>query len=247
MPFEALARKGIQFRRGGVVLVAAGPGTGKSAFMLTYALRAGVPTMYFSADSDASVQQSRALSVLNGWPLSDSLKVVLDDDVQRMSALAGSPVRFETSASPSLNDIELSMASYNEVYGAYPWLAIVDNVTNVRTESSVEDDPFSGLESLMDYLSTMARNTGCCVVGLHHVLGPYNDSAKPIPLSGVKGQITRVPAMVLTLHKLPALFAGGPDTLCVSAVKNRGGKPDPTGQDFAQLMFQGETLTIKDL
>jgi hypothetical protein len=153
------------------------------------------------------------------------------------------PIRFNYKASPSLDVIEETLEAYTALYEDYPALIIVDNVTNVRTDSS-DEDPFSGLEALMDYLHEMARETGSCVVGLHHVTGPHNDGDKPIPLSGIKGQIGRVPEMILTLHRVANEF--GPDSLNVSTVKNRGGKSDPSGQDFAQLEFVGETMKISD-
>jgi hypothetical protein len=79
---------------------------------------------------------------------------------------------------------------------------------------------------------------------LHHVTGGYNDADRPIPLSGVKGQIARVPEMVLTLHKQTDVC--GPDLLCVSTVKNRGGKADPSGSEYVSLTFNGDTMQIKD-
>jgi len=154
------------------------------------------------------------------------------------------PIRFNYSASPTLDQIETSMRSYEEVYGDFPALVVIDNVTNVRTGGDNDEDPFSGLESLMDYLHDMARSTAACVVGLHHVTGPFNDADKPIPLSGVKGQIARVPEMVLTLHKESDDF--GPTLLNISTVKNRGGKADPSGNDFVCLEFSGDTMQIKD-
>ena len=60
--WENLTESGTQFRRGQLALIAAGPGTGKSAFVLNYALRSGVSCMYFSADSDAFVQLARSLA-----------------------------------------------------------------------------------------------------------------------------------------------------------------------------------------
>src|SRR5690606_37730929 len=124
-------------------------------------------------------------------------------------------------------------------YEEFPSAIVVDNVTNVRAGGDNDEDPFSGLESLMDYLHQMARETNAAVFGLHHVTGAYNDAAKPIPLSGVKGQITRVPEMVLTMFR--------PDNLCVSGVKNRGGKADPSGEDFAELSCEGGSIGIEDL
>jgi hypothetical protein len=218
---------------------------GKSAFILNYALKAKVPTLYLSADSDAFTQLSRSLAIVTGETLDKTAKMVRDGDLGSAEAdFAEIPIRFNYSASPSLAQIESSMRSYEEVYGDYPALVIVDNVTNVRTGGDHDDDPFSGLEALMDELHVMARFTGACVIGLHHVTGGYNDADRPIPLSGVKGQIARVPEMVLTLHKVAESF--GPDSLRVSTVKNRGGKADPSGQDFVALDFSGDTMTIKE-
>lgn len=202
--------------------------------------------MYFSADSDAFTQLTRSISIITGAHLEDSATSVLDGKLgDAEEFLAGIPIRFNYSASPTIDDIETSMKAYEEVYGDFPSLVVVDNITNVIGGGSDADDPFSGLESLMDYLATMARDTEACVVGLHHVTGPYNDGDKPIPLSGVKGQIARVPSMVLTLHKHSGA-EWDDDTLCVSTVKNRGGKSDPSGNDFAQLRFDGERMQIED-
>jgi hypothetical protein len=67
--WDALDEKGTRFLRGQLCLICAGPGTGKSAFVLTYAPLAKVPTLYFSADSDAFTQLSRSLSILTGWSI----------------------------------------------------------------------------------------------------------------------------------------------------------------------------------
>ncbi|ASZ75233.1 DnaB-like dsDNA helicase [Mycobacterium phage MissWhite] len=224
----------------------AGPGTGKSAFVLAYALKSRVPTLYFSADSDAFTQLSRSVSILSGWSLERSTRAVRDMDIpdEVANELDPIPIRFNYKASPSLDEIENALAAYDALYEDFPALIVVDNVTNVRTDSSDGDDPFAGLESLMDYLHEMARETGSCVIGLHHVTGPHNDGDKPIPLSGIKGQIGRVPEMIMTLHRVSDGF--GPDMLNVSTVKNRGGKSDPSGQDFASLEFIGDTMQISD-
>ncbi|AYB70816.1 DnaB-like dsDNA helicase [Mycobacterium phage Wizard007] len=243
--FEALEMKGTRFLRGQLGLVCAGPGTGKSAFVLTYALKARVPTLYFSADSDAFTQLSRMVSIQTAWSMEKSARAVRNSDLAEVAAeFEDIPIRFNYNASPSLDQIEDSMKAYCQGYGDYPDLVVVDNITNVRSGGGEDDDPFSGLESMMDYLHTMARNTGACVVGLHHVTGSYNDADKPIPLSGVKGQITRVPELVLTLHRVSEEF--GPEALRVSTVKNRAGRMDPSGLDFVELEFIGDTMQIRD-
>lgn len=228
------------------MLVCAGPGTGKSALVLAYAVKARVPTLYFSADSDSFTQLSRMLSIELGWTLEKSASVVREGVIgdEAEAILGDIPIRFIYNASPSLDQIEDSMLAYEQGYGDYPLLVVVDNITNVRSGGDNDGDPFAGLESLMDYLHTMARNTSACVIGLHHVTGTYNDADKPIPLSGVKGQITRVPELILTMHRVVETF--GVDSLRVSTVKNRGGKSDPSGQDFVCLDFVGDTMQIRD-
>lgn len=242
--FQSLHAEGIIFRRGQLCLISAGAGTGKSGLVLTYALLAKVATLYFSADSDAFTQLSRSLSILTGAPLEKTVDVVRSGDLgSAEDVFQDIPIRFVYDASPSLDRIETSMAAYEEVYGDYPALVVIDNITNVRSGSG-EDDPFSGLEALMDYLHVMARNTAACVIGLHHVTGPNNDGDKPIPLSGVKGQIGRVPELILTAYKTTETY--GSTSLHVSPVKNRGGKSDPSGLTHASLEFVGEKMWIRD-
>ena len=243
--WESLANKGTQFLRGQLVLVCAAPGVGKSAFVLTYALKSRVPTLYFSADSDSYTQLSRSVSILTGWPMEKSIGLVRAEDLNGATAVLDSiPIRFDYTASPDLDRLKILMESYEEVYGDFPGLVVVDNVTNVRAGGANDEDPFAGLEVTMEYLHDMARNTGACVVGLHHVTGKYNDADQPIPLSGIKGQIGRVPEMILTLFRSSSQF--GPDSLNVSTVKNRGPGQDPSGQDYVSLSYDGGTMHIKD-
>ncbi|SUE29578.1 Uncharacterised protein [Nocardia farcinica] len=216
--------------------------------MLTYALRSKVPTLYFSADSDAFTQTSRAVSILMDWDIDEATEAVLSNDLgDAEDALDQIPLRLHYGASPTLADIEEHVEAYFEVYDVFPTLIVIDNVTNVRLDESSDEDASGsgGLESLMQYLADMARQTQACVIGLHHVKGDYNDNDKPIPLSGVKGQITGVPSVVLTLHRQSSEF--GPDKLMVSTVKNRGGIADSSGLSPAELQFIGSRMQIRDI
>lgn len=240
--WESLEHRGTSFRRGQLALVCAAPGIGKSAFALTLELKSGVTSMYFSADSDAFTQAVRAISIQTGKPLSESVEVV--NNGEAAPELSNDLVRHDYSPAPTLKHIKTQLEAFEEVYGHFPSLVIIDNITNVRASADDVEDPFEGLESLMDWLHGVARLTSACVVGLHHVTGEYNDGDRSIPLSGVKGQIARVPEMVLTLHKASAGF--GPDELRVSTVKNRGGKADPTGVSYTSLEFHQDSMQIKD-
>ncbi|WP_367137969.1 AAA family ATPase [Saccharothrix sp. HUAS TT1] len=237
--WEALERMGVRFLRGQLVLIAAGPGCGKSGLALTLSLKSRLPSLLFSADSDAFTQLQRSISIETGVPLSTAADIARAPELpgEVRAALGNIPLRIDYDASPSTDDIEEIVEAYWELYGEYPTIITVDNITNVRTEDAEGSE---ALEILMDYLHGMARATGACVIGLHHVTGEFNNSDKPIPLSGVKGQIGRVPEMILTLHKPRE------GVLCVSPVKHRGGKADPSGQTYAELRFEGDHMAITD-
>lgn len=246
--WDSIEQGGTQFLRGQLVLVCAAPGIGKSGFILTYALRAKVPTLYFSADSDAFTQATRAISILTGKTMELSKTEVRTGrlDADSVNALdQAAMIQFEYHASPSLKQIKDSLDAFHQKWGSPPSLIVIDNITDVFSGiDNNADDPFSGLEGLMGSLHELARESGSCVIGLHHVTGDYNNGNIPIPLRGIKGQIGRVPEMVLTLHRIGNEF--GPDEFNVSTVKNRAGKSDTSGLTFVSMDFTGDTMQIVD-
>lgn len=241
--WESLAARDTKFLRGQLALVAAGPGTGKSAFVLNYALKSRVSCLYFSADSDAFIQLSRSLALLGNMNTYDAGDMAREGTPEDINHVIGDvPIRFSYEASPTLDHIEQGVIAYEELYGDYPELIVIDNALDVVLDDDSEG--YSSLDNLMSWLHDLARNTSACVIVLHHVTGTYNDADKPIPLSGVKGQIGRVPELIITLHK--ETNEGFSDTLKVSTVKNRGQKADPSGYSFIELEFDGNKMNIKD-
>lgn len=246
-PFRAFQQIGFTFRRGGFCLIVAGPGTGKSALALNIALNFGtaVPGMYFSADSDAFEQSVRAFCRMTGSPrdVGERFARGLLDEEERglIGMIENVPLRFNYDASPTLDTITNTMDAFDELYGEYPHYTVIDNVTNVQNGTSDNaENPFGGLETFMEFLNTMARDTQTCVIGLHHTTGQHNDGLHPIPLSGVKGQIARVPPQVLTMFRPTA------DQIGVSVVKNRGGRADASGNRYVVLDFDGSSMTMSD-
>ncbi len=69
-------------------------------------------------------------------------------------------------SSPSLDDIEMEIKAYIELYGIAPELIVIDNLMNVAAES---DNEWAGLRQIMVELHDMARKTEACVMVLHHV------------------------------------------------------------------------------
>jgi hypothetical protein len=237
--FRAFDDYDIRFRRGQLVLIVAGPGTGKSTLVLNLALLMNVPTMYLSADSNEFTQVSRSYSIAAGVDRERADRYALGEDDDRADLLGRYPIRWSFSASPTEDDIQTSMESYQALYGGYPWLLIVDNVTNVLIDKT--DRPSTGLDSLMDFLNDTARQTQACVIGLHHANGPFANGTDPIPLNGVKEQPHRVPQMILTQ------FRPTDQTIGISPVKNRDAKYDPSGQWYAELAFDPATMRVSDI
>lgn len=248
-PFKGLAHHEVEFRRGEFSLVAAGPGTGKSLFALNLALYGNIPVMYYSADSNAATQLTRATAILTGENVRDvKRKLLADDFAEYMGYLAKRWwIRFSYDARPSLPDIERDLRAYFEVFGMFPHLIVVDNITNVAGESSADSaEAFTfGLEAMCEYMSDMARVTGAHVLALHHVVGEFSDGLQPIPLSGVKGKVGRVPNLVLTIHKETDEMDGA--ILHVSPVKNREGFADPSGQTFSSYVFNSTNMQLTDV
>ncbi|KPC91092.1 hypothetical protein ADL27_32415 [Streptomyces sp. NRRL F-6602] len=246
-PFPGLEKMEAQFRRGEFSLVAAGPGTGKSVFALCLAIECKRPVLYFSADSNAATQLTRAGSMLTGIPSKKMKEKVRNDDLDDVESILSDRwwLRFDFDAQPSIEDVEMKVAAYSEVYGTDPHLIILDNITNIESDAGDAETFTFGLEALCDWANSMAKATGAHVLALHHVTGEFSDGLKPIPLSGIKGKIGRVPSMVLTIHK--EVDDMGLITLHVSPVKNREGFSDPSGNTFVSYRFDTDRLALTEL
>jgi predicted ATP-dependent serine protease len=236
-----LAAKQIKFRRGQVCMVAAAPNAGKSMFALIYAIKAKVPTLFFSADTDTTTVMMRAASHTSGH-----------SQITVESNLAGNSkhynhhfqkidhIKWVFDSSPSIDDLELEIRAYVELYGIAPELIIIDNLMNVAAET---DNEWSGLRAIMMELHDMARKTEACVMVLHHVSeqSEYGSPSKPPARRAIHGKVSQLPALILTLGYDP-----GQATLSVAAVKNRFGPHTADASDYAQLLVNYAACQIGD-
>lgn len=239
-PFRRLAHEGAEFRRGQLHLIAAGPGVGKSALSLTLAVRSGASTLYFSADSDAATQYERAAAMLSGREVHEIAKMVEAGDTRYLDAkLAGlRRIRWCFDSAPTLDLIEAHIKSWAHVYGTYPELVVVDNVGDVVPDS--DESGHIAREGVMSYLADMARQTGACVLALHHLTGEYDDGSRPPPLSALKDKISKKPSLVLNL------FRPEEGKIGVVIAKNRNGRPDAAGQYRVTLNADLARMQITD-
>ncbi|WP_145500902.1 DnaB-like helicase C-terminal domain-containing protein [Streptomyces sp. CFMR 7] len=247
-PYKALQRLGVEFRRGELSIVVAGPGTGKSLFAEFLAMHGNIPVLYFSADSTAATQVSRCTSMITGADSKTVKRALLDNEFEEYEDALGERwwVRFNYAARPSQEELETNLLCYLEIFGLFPHLIVVDNVTNVNTGDIGDAESYTfGLESLCEYLSEMARVTSSHVLGLHHTTGEHSDGLKPIPLSGIKGKIGRVPSLIITIHK----EIDGMDSriLNMSPVKNREDFEDSSGNTFASYRLNRSNLRLEEI
>lgn len=221
--FDSLKRGEVEFRAGQLHLVAAAPGVGKSVLALTLAVRAGVPTLYFSADSDAATQYARAAAMVTGDQLGSVNQALEKKNTGRYDVALNMArhVRFVFDSSPSIDEVNDHVLAYGAAFGLWPRLIIVDNVSNIFTES----DGFQGLEETMDWLHQLGRKTGACILGLHHVTGDYESGDMVVPMSGLRGKISKLPVLILTMNRI----LGDDSHINIAVVKNRAGMAAPNG------------------
>ena len=239
--WKDLALKQIKFRRGQVCMVAAAPNAGKSMFALIYAVKAKVPTLFFSADTDTATVMMRAASHLSGHSQLlvegnlTSNRHYYDKHLDNMSN-----IQFVFDSSPSLDDIELEIKAYVELFGIPPELIVIDNLMNVVAES---DNEWAGLRAIMVDFHDMARKTEACVMVLHHVSeqSEYGKTTFPPARRAIHGKVSQLPALILTLGFDPL-----DKTLKVAPVKNRFGPHTADGSDFATLFVNYSVCQISD-
>ena len=239
--WKDLAKKQIKFRRGQVCMVAAAPNAGKSMFALIYAIKAKVPTLFFSADTDTATVMMRAASHLSGHSQL-TVETNLNNSRHYYDKHLGSmeSIQFVFDSSPSLDDIELEVKAYVELFGIPPELIVIDNLMNVVAES---DNEWAGLRAIMVEFHDMARKTEACVMVLHHVSeqSEYGKTTEPPARRAIHGKVSQLPALILTLGFDPIN-----NILKVAAVKNRFGPHTADGSDHTGLFVNYGLCQISD-
>ena len=240
--WKTLSEKHIKFRRGQLCMVAAAPNAGKSMFALVYAMQAKVPTLFFSADTDVTTVMIRAAAHISGHT-QVTVETNLNSNPKYYESYfdKSSHIQWVFDSSPSLDDIELEVKAYQELYGEPPKLIVVDNLMNVAAET---DNEWAGLRAIMMELHDLARNTEACVLVLHHVseASEYGDGIRPPARRAIQGKVSQLPALILTLGYDPL-----GKLLRVAAVKNRFGPNSADGSMNVSLDTNYAACQIGDV
>lgn len=235
MPFAfAHAPQGaakLTFRKGQLAMLAAPPGIGKSA-VIQYALQRGDGRgninhgIYLSADSDSFTMYMRGASFASGY---SQFRIESDVRNQDTATLVDETVAnatkhmwfdFRSELTPEYL-VEL-IAAYATRQGRYPEFIVVDNLKNFIIDDGIADE-FTSAEQSLVFLNEIAHVTGAAVIALHHVTGEFEGGDVAIPLSGIRGKLSKTPSAIYTMFKPTQ------SELIFSVVKDRAGMADPKG------------------
>lgn len=232
-----LADRGCHLRAGEVSLWGAGSGTGKSVLCHWIAVYAGVPALYFSADSNDATMRMRTGAMLSGLPQDEVWSHLVDGKGPGMDALRkAGHISWVFDSSPTLEDIEEEVAAFHVATGQFPRLIVVDNLRNVTGDSY--GDEYRFWDEVVGALHDMARFTEAHVAVTHHVTGSYASGSNRIPLNGLENKVDKRAEVVITAYR-PA-----EDVINLSIVKNRGGQARGDGSFGCSLEFKGQNMQL---
>ena len=238
--FKKLQKEGIRFRRGQVTMIAGQPNSGKSLFALYYAVKATVPTLYISADTDGYTTAIRTAAIITQQQ-QHTIEDALKNDQQGFYEDELGSVRhieFSFDPSPTLDDIQLMIKAYGEKYGEYPHLIIVDNLMNV---SALHDNEWTGMRDIMKAAHHLARETESAIFILHHTSEAEGDPLRPPSRRSSQGKVSQLPEMILTvaMDTENGVFK-------IACVKNRFAKHSAMGDQWVELTADASRMTLKE-
>ena len=237
--FRSFEINKIVIRRAEVSMIAGTPGAGKSTLALAIALRAKVPTLYISADTNAHTMAMRLLSMITGPAQSVAEKALIEsiEDSRRIINESSGHIFWSFESAPTLADLDMEVSAFEELWGCPPTLIVVDNLMDIAGDSG---DEFGSMRSNIKELKYLARDTNAAVLILHHTKESYVGNPCQ-PRSALQGMVAQLPALICTVG------SNAPGYIAVAAVKNRYGKADPSGDTSFWLTFNPEVMEVSDI
>lgn len=240
MPYPQLERLGLKLRQGQLSMTVAAPGVGKSQLWNNLAQRMGVPTIFWSADTDQHDVLLRSVALWSGSTIAEAETNLADESWRGWYAekvSRGSHIEWIFDPAIRGEILVERMAAFAEIRGVHPQLVVVDNLANTNRNQA---DELAEQKEFIVEAQKLARSTGAHVAVLAHAKGEYDNGTKPIPLNGVLNNVTKIPEVMLSLHR--ANDAG--TLLGVNLTKNRGGKSDPSAKQTLHLEADYERGSI---
>lgn len=248
--FPTLDKMGARFRRGQLSMIAGGPGTGKSALISYMAINMGygeygefgVPTLYFSADTDKRTLGNRIAASVSRLTVDECEDLLLKKHRGTMQMLDSqtSHIWFNWNNGPGLKDIQDEVEAFAHVNGEWPHLIVIDNLKNIWVETPGDGGEHVRYDRVLDFLHELAGMTNAHIAVLHHVAGFYENGDAPIPLSGILGKVTKPFRLIITLYK------PNENQIALSIVKNSTGKMSQKGDLSCELEIDLERQQFID-
>lgn len=235
-----LSQRGIVPERGQMMMIAAQPNGGKSMLSLWYVVNAGIPTMFFSADTDRRTTMFRAAAIKTGMTF-DEVKSMrgtsaasIYEDAILETLQAG--LQFDFNPNPSIRDIDLELQAYEEVYGpGHLQCVVVDNLLNVANDAG----DFNGLVEILGQLHAMARQLDVALIILHHVNESTSKPEYPASRSSIRGKVSQYPEQIISIAMVPTEAM-----MRVAMVKHRHKTPSPSGEDYETIYVDPTRMTF---
>jgi predicted ATP-dependent serine protease len=237
--FRTFDANKVVIRRSEISMIAGTPGAGKSTLALAIALRAKVPTLYISADTNAHTMAMRLLSMIINKPQSEAEMLLIDDVENSRKVINNSSghIFWSFESAPTLTDIDQEVEAFEELWGCAPTLIVIDNLMDIANDGGEE---FAAMRSTIKELKYLARDTNAAVLLLHHTKESYVGNPCQ-PRSALQGMVAQLPALICTVG------TNAPGFIAVAPVKNRYGKADPTGDTAFWLQFNPEMMDVSDI
>lgn len=236
---EALYRKGLKARYGQVMMLVGRSGSGKSAFALFLAEKWGLPTLYCSADMNSFVASSRVASMKLGATTEEVEAMMAGSEHAQkavLDTLREVPMTFSYDSPITEWGIQQELNAWVELWGTYPGLLVIDNFMDLE---GCEADYVAQMAAMQSLIS-LGRATGMTILILHHATDKSqeakSDPWSPPSRSDVKGGLSEKPELSLSVALNPYDQA-----FRIAIIKQRSGKSDQTGQDWATIQSHPAT------
>lgn len=229
--FRSLDSRGIKPRRGQITMIAGHTNAGKSMWALYYCLRLaqkGERVLYFSADSDEHTQGTRMAAMTTGQRTEDVEAAVATESGMSYyaDALAEVNIRMDFNSNPTLEDIELTLAAFDELMGEMPTVIVIDNLLNVEGFGGEGETEKNGLIGIQKVLKHICRTTHAAVLLAHHCSESEGKPNQPPARKAVMQKVSELPENILTVAYDPEGERFG-----IAAVKLRNGRADPSARN----------------
>jgi len=212
-------------------MLAGTPGSMKTYLMLYMLAKMGLPTLFFSADTDAKTITKRAAAMLTG-DTQEQVEAGLrtEDSLYYASELERlSMIRWVFESDPTYRDLELETLAFAEAHGRFPEIIVVDNLMNVVGQN---EDEWGSMRDTTKAFKRLVRFTDAALFVLHHMAERRADNTTPAPRSDLQGKVSQLPETILSLA-----FDGAMGELKVAPVKHRFGVADATARTHIVTLY----------